>query len=71
MKVARNTSHGLRHDWLCFNAEGSKIHVSLMAHRNEIEVDVTIDGKTASARFSPRQLAALLINATTDPHEQP
>lgn len=69
MKVARNTTHNLRHDWLRLEAESGKVQMSLLAHRNEIHVDVTLDGKTAVDYLTPRQLAAILLNACTDPHE--
>lgn len=62
MKVARNTTHNLRHDWLSYEAESGKLEVSLLALRNEICVDVTIDGKRYTDYFSPRQLAAVLVN---------
>lgn len=69
MKVARNTTHGLRHDWLRLEAERGKVQISLLACRTEICVDISVDGKTAVDYLTPRQLAAILLNACTDPHE--
>lgn len=70
MKVARNTTHNLRHDWLMFLAEKDTISVSLLAFRNEIAVEVQIDGVKAVDYFSPRQLAQAILSASTDPHEK-
>lgn len=69
MKVSRNTTHGLRHDWLKYTDKS--VSVSLMAHRNEIVVEVTVDGQTATDYFTPRQLAAILLAEATDSHEKP
>ena len=71
MKVARNTTHNLRHDWLRFDAEKGKVHVSLLACRSEIAVEVEIDGVVAVDYFTPRQLATILMREAADPHEKP
>lgn len=59
MKVARNTTHNLRHDWLRFTDKG--VNVSLLAHRQEIHVEVTVDGVTSVDYFTPRQLATIIL----------
>lgn len=69
MKVARNTTHNLRHGWLKLEADRGNVKISLLACRTEICVDVEVDGKTAVDYLTPRQLAAILLNACTDPHE--
>ena len=69
MKVARNTTHGLRHDCLAFTDQD--IDVSMRTHHNEIWIAVELDGKTTLDYWTPRQLAAVLMNASTDPHEKP
>lgn len=69
MKVARNTSHNLRHDWLRFTDKN--VSVSLLACRHEIHVEVTIGGKTTIDYLTPLQLANAIMVATTDPHEKP
>lgn len=60
MKVARNTTHNLRHDWLSVAANRRVAEVSLLALRTEICVDVTINGKREEAYWAPEKLAAVL-----------
>lgn len=59
MKVATKLIR-CRHDWLSLEAERGTVQVSLLAHRNEIIVDVTIDGQRHEAWVSPRELASFL-----------
>lgn len=68
MKVAKNTAHNLRHDWLRYSDKN--VSVSLLAHRNEIHVEVTIDGQTAVDYFTPRQLATIILRECTDTHQK-
>lgn len=71
MKVARNTSHVLRHDWLKLTDENGAVQISLMVHRNEIHLVATIDGKTVYEYVTPRQLALALMKLDTDPNKKP
>lgn len=61
MKVARNTTHNLRHDWLKLSDERGAIEISLSTHRNEIMVSVSVDGKESEGWVSARRLAELLL----------
>lgn len=63
MKVARNYSHNLRHDWLSISDERGKVVVSIMANRSELYVDVTIDGNREDDYLKPRELAEILATA--------
>jgi len=63
MRVARNTTHGLRHDWLSVAANKNVAEVSLLALRSEICVDVTIGGQRFEAYWVPEKLAAVLRDA--------
>lgn len=71
MRVHRNTTHGLRHDWLRLEDKSGAVQISLLAHRNEIHLDVTVNGKTAFDYVTPSQLAEALLKLATDPHEKP
>jgi len=62
MKVARNTSHPLRHDWLNATDEKGRVQVSLLAHRNEVHVNVTLDGKEYYDYLTLREVAELLMS---------
>jgi hypothetical protein len=69
MKVARNTTHGLRHDRIKYTSESGAISLSISANRNGLDIEVTVDGITDIDTVSPRWLAAVLINKIgNDPH---
>ena len=61
MKVARNTTHGLRHDCLKVSDEKGSVEIRLTAYRNEIQIYVRIDGQEFEADQSVRRLAEVLI----------
>ena len=63
MKVARNNSHGLRHNWLNITANKGVASVSLLACRTEIYVDVTIGGERHETYWTPEKLAEVLAAA--------
>ncbi len=71
MKVARNQSHNLRHDWLKLEDEKGRVKLSLLAHRSEICVEVEIDGRVAYDWLAPRQVAEAIISKMTESHEKP
>ena len=56
--------------WLNVDDEGGKIRVSLLAHRNEICVDVTIDGMESSDYMTARKVAELLMKGLVDSREK-
>lgn len=63
MHIAKNTTHNLRHHWLNVAANKNAASVSLLAHRTEICVDVTIGTTRHMAYWKPEQLAAVLAEA--------
>lgn len=71
MKVARNTAHCQRLDWLKLTDEEGAVKISLRAHRNEIHLVATIDDKTVYEYVTPRQLALALMKLDTDPNKKP
>ncbi len=60
MNVARNTTHGLRHDRISLTDERGKLAISLLTCRNEIYIDVTLNGQRHEGYVSARRLAEIL-----------
>lgn len=60
MKVAKNTAHNLRHDWINVSDEQGKVGLSILALRSELCVDVELNGSRFEHYFKPREVAEWL-----------